>query len=257
MTHSQIHTSKPKRAAHHRLARFFYIAASAILLLLTFWGFSRFYLHGMAYPGREIPPPIRTLVITHGIAMSAWILLMLAQPTLVARSNYRLHMKLGVAGAALAAVILVSGIWLAISATEIMPAETIIWSLPPKPFMAVPFVSIMLFGGFVTLGVINRRKPQIHRAMMLLATLAVVPAAVSRIDFFNGYYLGTMWERLFGPFFVSAILAMLLFAARCALTRSFDRVYAMGTAFLLLASVGIMQLARTDAWVWFADMLVR
>jgi hypothetical protein len=40
-------------------------------------------LHGKAYPGRELAPEIRTLLIPHGIGMSAWFLLFLVQPLLI------------------------------------------------------------------------------------------------------------------------------------------------------------------------------
>jgi hypothetical protein len=43
--------------------RWFYSAASLSLLVLMFIGFQLFYLQGMAYPGRPLTPPIRTLLI--------------------------------------------------------------------------------------------------------------------------------------------------------------------------------------------------
>ncbi|EIC28899.1 hypothetical protein Metal_1081 [Methylomicrobium album BG8] len=145
-------------------------------------GFQHFYLQGKAYPGRELAPPIRTLLILHGIGMSAWILLFLVQPLLIMTGNRRIHRMLGRIGAGLAACIAILGFRLGIEATLISPSELRIWGLSPKQFMAVPIVSILIFAGFVGIGVWQRRRPEVHRPMMLLASLAAMSAAVSRID---------------------------------------------------------------------------
>ncbi len=75
--------------------RFFYAGAAAFLVVLMFWGFQLFYLQGRAYPGRPIAPPIRALAIQHAVAMTAWMLLVLAQSLLIAGGKRRVHMTLG------------------------------------------------------------------------------------------------------------------------------------------------------------------
>ncbi len=243
------------KGASSQLARLFYPVTSIVLLLLTLWGFSKFYTHGQAYPGREIAPPIKTLVIAHGAAMSAWILLILVQPFLIFMRKHRVHMALGKVGAALALVILVLGVMTGIRSAAVTPPEVVIWTLSPKQFMIVPLVSVCLFAVFVAAGVKYRKKPHIHRSMMLLATLAVLAAAVSRIDLFNRFYVGTSLERIFGPFLFTLILGVLLVAARWAVTRTIDRILAIGIVFLGVVSIAIMALGRTDIWLQFATML--
>lgn len=245
-----------KRSSSQKSARLFYIGAAALMFALAIIGFNKFYLHGMAHPNREIPPPIRTLVIMHGVEMTAWLALLLLQPLLIASRKHRLHMQLGKVGAVLAASILVTGIWLAIRSATVTPPEVIIWGLAPKPFMAVPFISVVIFGVFVMLGVIYRRKPHIHRSMMLLATLSALSAAVSRIEPLNSLYVGGVWERLFGPFFLSLLLGVVLLGIRSVMMRSVDRPFAIGMIALIAASAGIMQLAPTQAWSTFASLLV-
>ncbi len=237
------------------LARYFYPVTSIVLLLLTFWGFSKFYLHGQAYPGRPIAPPIRTLVIAHGIAMSAWIILMIIQPFLILMRKHRVHMALGKFGAALAAIILVLGLMVGVRSAAVTPPEVVIATLTPKQFMAVPVVSVCVFALFVAAGVKYRKKPHIHRSMMLLATLAALAAAVSRIDVLNTYYAGTRLESLFGPFLSTLLFGVILVTVRSVLTGSLDRILAIGVAALGVISIGIMALGRTDAWVSFATML--
>jgi hypothetical protein len=237
--------------------RLFYSGAAAFLLVLTVLGFQQFYLHGKAYPDRELAPPIRTLLILHGIGMTSWILLFLAQPLLIVTGNRRIHMMLGRIGAVLAACIVISGFQLGIEATLISPSELRIWGLAPKQFMAVPIISILIFAGLVSIGVWNRRRPQVHRPIMLLASLAVMSAAVSRIDAISGLYRGTIWESVFGPFFATLLVGAFLLVVKWRLTGSLNRWFAMGYAGLVASSAFIMHLATTSAWDRFASFLLR
>jgi len=84
--------SREKRAnSPNRAARLFYFGAAVLLLALMFLGFQQFYLHGKAYPNRELAPPIRTLLILHGASMLMWVLLFLVQPLLIVAGNRRVH----------------------------------------------------------------------------------------------------------------------------------------------------------------------
>ncbi|MGR9074023.1 MAG: hypothetical protein ACU833_13250 [Gammaproteobacteria bacterium] len=243
--------SRPDRA------RLFYCYAAALLLALTFLGFQPFYLHGRGYPDQELAAPIRNLIVLHGVGMSLWVLLFMVQPLLVAADRRSVHRIVGGIGAAVAAVLVVLGWRLAIEATLIKPPDVRIWGLSPKQFLAVPIVSIVIFAGFVGAGVWNRRRPEVHRAMMLSATLAVVSAAVSRIDGLSALYVGRPWEAVFGPFFWTLAVGAGLLAAKCLLARSLDRWLAAGVAGLAVLDALIMQLAATDAWERFADFLLR
>ncbi len=240
----------------HR-ARLFYSAAALMLLVLMLIGFQHFFLYGKAYPGRDIAPPIRILIILHGLSMSAWVMLFLIQPLLIVSRNHRIHRTVGKFGAALAACIFILGLHTGIEATRITPPDMVIWGLTAQQFMAVPIISIVIFAGYVTVGVWQRRRSEIHRPMLLLATLAAIPAAVSRIDAISTLYRGTVWETLFGPFFGTLIVGALLLCGKWLLTRSLDRWFAIGYAVLVFLSALIMQIAKTDAWDQFASFLLR
>jgi hypothetical protein len=108
----------------------------------------------------------------------------------------------------------------------------------------------------VAAGVLLRKRPQAHRPLMLLATLSAMSAAVSRIDFLNSFYVGTVWESLLGPFFMTLVIGALLLAAKCALLRSLDRWFAAGYAGLVVASLLIWQGATTSAWDAVAGFLL-
>lgn len=242
-------------AARKSASRFFLVASLAAAVVAAV-GFGPFYLRGQAYPGRDIPPPIKALVVGHGVAMTAWLALMIAQSALVLTGRRKAHMALGKFGVVLAAVIVAEGLRLAVRSTEIAPPGTVIWGLSAPRFMAVPFVSVILFGACVAAAIVLRRRPPVHRALMLTATIAALSAAMSRIDALNALYLGTWAEAAFGPFFLTLVFAVVLCAARAAAERTLDRPLACGVALLIAVDAGIMKLAATDAWDRFAAALL-
>ena len=249
--------SQPNVAASPDGARLFYSGAALLLLALTFLGFDSFYLHGKAYLGRELHPAIRPLLIVHGIGMSLWMLLFVVQTMLIATRNRRVHMMLGQIGAVLSACMVILGLRVAVAAAQISPPQVIISGLSPRPFMIVPITIILAFALFVTVGLWNRRRPEIHRPMMLLAALAAMPAPLTRIYFLEMFIDGTRWERRFGESFGALVLGAFLLAMKWLLTRSFDRWFAAGYAALVVASVLMMRLATTREWDHIATFLVR
>lgn len=238
------------------LNRWFYPFTGVLMLVLALVGFKLFYFRGQSYPGRPIPEPIRALVITHGVIMLLWILLYLFQPALVAVRKRKVHMAAGRLGALIALGVVVSGGMLAVASARHAPAEAVVWGMTPKPFMAVPFLSVLIFAGFVAVGVWKRRRPVVHRAAMFLATLSAISAAVSRIDAINALYLGTAWDRLFGPFFVSLLIGGVLVAVRCVLSRRVERPLVFGYGLLVVLSAGILWVARTGVWDAFASWAI-
>lgn len=246
-----------KLSASQDRARLFYAGAAILLVALMLLGFQQFYLHGRAFPNRELTPPIRTLLILHGTGMTVWMLLFLVQPLLIVSGNRRVHMTLGKAGAVLAACIVFLGVRVGIEAARVNPPDMKLWGLAPQQFMAIPVISILIFAGFVIAGVWNRRRPEVHRPMMLLAVLAVIPAAIDRIDTIQSLYRGTMWGTIFGPFFSMLVIGLFLLLVKRLLTRSWDRWFAMGYAGLVITSALIMQAATTSAWDHVARWLLR
>jgi len=237
--------------------RYFYSASAILLFVLMFLGFQQFYLHGKAFPDRPLAPPIRGLLIGHGIAMSLWMLLFVLQPLLVASGNKRMHMSLGKIGAVLAACIIGLGMFTAIQSAKFTPPEARIWGLPGKNFMAVPVVSIIVFAGYVAIGVLTRKNPAIHRPMMFMAVMSTMSAPIARIDYLSSMYHLTVWEQVFGPFFMTLVVAGILFVIKSILTRSFDKFYAIGLAVLVAFNWFTWAIAPTDAWLRIANALTK
>lgn len=245
-----------KRMVPMPAARYFYSASALLLILLMFWGFQHFYFHGKAYPGRPLTPPIRTLVILHGSAMAAWMVLFAVQPLLIAKGKRRLHMNLGKAGAVLAAVVVLLGIKLGIASARVNPPDLLLWGLTPRQFLTVPLISISIFGLLVALAIWKRMQREIHRPMMLTAVLAAMPAALDRIDPVKSLYIGSVWGNIFGPFFSMLLLGLVLLIVNGILFRKVDRWLAIGYGGLVISSALIMQLATSGIWDEFATLIL-
>ncbi|HEX7777297.1 MAG TPA: hypothetical protein VF449_12295, partial [Parvibaculum sp.] len=91
----------------------FYPSMAAAVALAAFIGFSRsFYLK----PVFHAPPELSALMLVHGLVFTSWCALLIAQTGFVAAGRHDLHRRLGVAGVALAAAMIVLGLWLAVDA---------------------------------------------------------------------------------------------------------------------------------------------
>ena len=236
--------------------RFLYAAAAALLFLIMLLGFQQFYLHGRGYPDHELAPPIRLLLVAHGLAMTGWMTLFLVQTLLIVSGNGRLHMTLGRLGAVLAIVMVLLGLWLPIATTRVEPDITL-WGLDRRHFMAIPMLSILTFAAFVAVGISQRRRHEIHRPMMLMATLTVVAAASDRITGLPGLFALSIWGRVFGPFFPALCIGGVLLAAKWALRLKFDRWFAAGYAAMVGVCACIMAVAHSRLWDQFTAFLVR
>lgn len=148
------------------------VAMTATVLL----GFARsFYLK----PVFHAPPDLSLLMVVHGVAFTAWMAVLVIQTGFVANNRRDLHMKLGAFGAALAALMVVLGTWLAIDALQ--RGFSPVAGVPAKMFFAIPFFDMLVFAGIATAGILNRRRTAWHKRFMILATVAMLDAAVARI----------------------------------------------------------------------------
>ena len=153
----------------------FYRQIAIALSLFVIIGFSRtYYLRFLI----DLPP-LDTLMHLHSVVFSAWLLVFIAQTRLVAAQRVDLHMKLGIAALALAVAIVVIGFaTTAVKATipRVHPS-----GLTPTQFSIVGNMSLALFAAFLALGFAFRRRAAFHKRFMVLATIAVLTPAASRI----------------------------------------------------------------------------
>ena len=102
----------------------------------------------------------------------------MTQTALVAGGRRDIHRRLGVAGAVLAAAMVVVGTILAIWNAREGRAPP---GVPPLPFLIIPLFDMLVFAPLVAAAVWYRRRPETHKRLMLLATLSLLAAAVARL----------------------------------------------------------------------------
>ena len=230
--------------------RYFYTCAGALFLVLIFLGFWHYIFEGKLNDGTAIPPVMLTAIVVHSTSIFAWFVLYFVQALLIPTGKRGLHMKLGWAGVAVAAAIAVTGPYAAVWETRFTPFPVAQW--PALPFLLVMLTEIALFAGFFTIGVLNRKKPRIHRPMMLLASLSIISGATGRIPWTHAIFGSHQWMGLFAAV---AVLGMVLLLVRWALTRSLDRPFAVGYVALVLVTLAASHVAMTQAWVNVAAMM--
>ena len=231
----------------HGRTRYLYAGFSVLLLILMFTGFQLFYMHGRAFPDRPLTPPIRNYIILHGVSTTMWMGLLVTQALLISQRLTKLHMKLGLLGAGLAALVTISGILVAFGSARVSPPEARLWDLTIKHFMLVPLVIMIIFGTSVTIAIINRKRSAIHKPLMYLATLFMMPAPIDRIPAIVGLYQHNILGDVFGPFVPCVVIGGAFLVFKWLLTRSWDRPFAIVWAIMVIVGSISMFVARTPA----------
>jgi uncharacterized membrane protein YozB (DUF420 family) len=160
-----------------RRERVFYTGMSILIAITVFAGFSRTWFLRPYFPQTQ---PLIPILILHGVIFSSWIALFITQTTLVATKRVRTHMRLGIAGGVVACAMIIIG-----TITAIIRAKgpSPIPDVNPLSFLTVPLGDLLVFGILVGLAFYYRRKVDIHKRLMLLATIGILPAAVARLPF--------------------------------------------------------------------------
>jgi hypothetical protein len=154
--------------------RGYFAWGAGVAAAIAFLGFARTYYLKRWFGSPTLP----SIVHVHAAVMTSWLALFGVQVGLIARGRTDLHRRLGVAGALLAAVMVLLGLYLAAFAAHNGVTRE---GFTPEAFMAIPATGAVVFAIFITLGIASRDRPEFHKRYMLLATLSAVLPAVARI----------------------------------------------------------------------------
>lgn len=154
------------------VGRRFYLVMSLAMAAVFVAGFSQ------TVPGDFAPTPgLPLLLHVHGAVFTLWVLLFVAQPALVAQGSLKLHRKIGMAGAGLAAAMVLMGLaatWFSIRNDRVPPF------FPPGIFLVMNGLGILVFGGLVAAGVALRKQSEWHKRLMLCATVSILGPGFGR-----------------------------------------------------------------------------
>ena len=233
--------------AHDRL---FYGGMAIALALTVLTGFAPTYYLRLAGDGPRATvsgAPFTSLVHLHAALFTGWVLLFIVQTTLVASHRVAVHRRLGVAGAVLAAAMIVAGTSVAIAAARGGSAPP---GMSPLAFLAIPFFDMVLFATFVTIALVMRRDKEAHKRLMLLAYISLVVAAVARLP--GVVPMGPL--AFFGLGYLFVVLAAIYDLVS---RRRVHKAYLWGGG-LMVASVPLrLMISGTGVWRGFAELLTK
>jgi len=238
----------------------FYITMAAIFVAIAFGGFAGTYWLQLPY-GTFTGSPMLHL---HGLLFSLWTLFFLSQALLVANGRLRNHKAWGLFGISLATAMLFTG--LAVTVQGLDARLVAGYGDPARAFAIVPVTSVLMFAGFVTAALLNLRRPEWHKRLMLVATTALMQAAVARFVFLAVTGGGPGARPGIGPpqpieitIKAGILVALLIVAAMVHDWRSHGRVHpAYWWGLGVTATVQAMRpvVGYTEAWYRVADFLV-
>jgi hypothetical protein len=214
----------------------FYVGLAAFMVAIVVVGFWPSYF-GPLLRGNVTRPLV---IQVHGIIFVGWMALLVAQVLLAARGRVDLHRKIGRFGIVYGCVVLAMGI-VAGPAASMIHIRAGEWTRDQGAgFLLTTFGDMLLFGSLFAAAVAYRRRPEIHKRLMLAATVALLFAAVGRMKFLEPQPLlaAAVW---LSPLFVGM-------AHDWMTRRRVHSVYIIATVVLFLGALRVL-FAESAMWL--------
>lgn len=233
---SPIIEQSSRRTAEHR----FFAGMSGLVALVVFIGFARtYYLAGM-FDAKPLAAPI---VHIHGAVFTSWIVLLLVQTSLAGTGHLSMHRRLGLIGLGIAPLMVVLGV---VVACEMLVRFATVPSVDSPGIFAVALSEITGFAVPVFFAFRFRRRPAMHKRLIMTGTIAMTTAGFGR------------WPVAF--LLHKPLPAMLCMFTLLALLIAFDirshgrvhRATALGSAWVVFIELSAVVVGRTAAWHAFA-----
>jgi FtsH-binding integral membrane protein len=231
----KLSTSLPGRRFDH----IFFSTMALLLLATVFMGFANtYYLAGVFRA--PLPAPI---IHIHGAAFSCWILLLVAQTSLVAAGRVDIHRRLGIAGFLLASAMVVLGV---LAATNALVRDRGPVGLEPKFFYIIPMTDMLVFATLVLFAFRARKNSAAHKRLIMVATIALMTAALVRWPF--GFIAGKFPLAVILSYgFLLVMIAYDLWS-----THKVHRATIWASTFLIVVQQIRIPIGKTAAWSAFA-----
>jgi len=149
----------------------FYFWMVLLMAFFVFGGFGMTYWYPLAAGTFRPAPPV---VHLHGLTYFSWMILLITQAALVNVRNVALHRSLGTFGIALATAVIMMG-----ALITILGASRASGGAAHGIYLGI--TAVTGFALLFTLAIRNTRRPEIHRRLILLAMLPLLPPGIHRL----------------------------------------------------------------------------
>ena len=160
-------------AATARRTRF-YLWTAVAMAATAFIGFAPTFWAPLA---QGVPERIAVLAI-HGALFFGWTLFVIYQAWLVESGAVARHRDVGMIGVSLATAMTIFGVLAAINSAQRATAAH--YAGLGESFMVVPLAALLSFAVLVTAALLNIRRSEWHKRLMLSATAVLLDAAIAR-----------------------------------------------------------------------------
>ncbi len=219
----------------------FWVAVSTLMAITALVGFWPTYFGPLVAGTLETQP----LVHLHGAVFMGWIALFTVQASLASTGHIALHRKVGKVGMAYGVLLIVVGVVTTfnelangIAAGQVEAAQR---------GLLAPFTNMIVFPIFFGAAIAYRRKTEIHKRFMLLATVMLLVAAVLRMPLGDPRSMPVFLSVWYAPVLIAMIYD---YATR----RIIHPVYVIGLVSLTIVSFRYL-LIDTDLWMSIARRL--
>lgn len=164
-----------RTAAPRRL----YVALALLAIAMAAVGFWPTYF-GQVLAGTVDKP---VFIHFHAAIYVGWLALFLTQATLAATGRVAAHMKLGRFAIGYGVLVVLAGLVAAFGmfALRVRAGDM----LGAQRSLLGPLLDMLVFAPVLAAAIYYRRKPELHKRLMILATTALLIAAVGRMPFFG------------------------------------------------------------------------
>jgi hypothetical protein len=161
---------------HDRAARRprFYLWMALAMTATAFLGFVPTFWVPLA---QGIPERIGVLAI-HALLFFGWTLFLMCQTWLAASGNVARHRDVGLIGVSLATAMTIFGMLAAINAAQRAIAAN--FADAGEAFMIVPMTDMLSFAVLVIAAIVNMRRSDWHKRLMISATAVLLGAPIAR-----------------------------------------------------------------------------
>jgi hypothetical protein len=227
----------PSRAPGRRYDNLFFSGMALLILCAVFVGFARsYYLAGVF----QAPLPNR-LVHIHGAVFTCWILLLITQTVLVSAHRVDIHRRLGLVGFGLACTMPVVAIYAAVDSMVRHASRP-----TARAFFVVPTFDILAFIPLVFLAWKYRSNAAAHKRLIIIATIAILDAAVAR------WPIHASWWGLHPSEWATEAFLIPLFAYDLFSIRKIHRATLWGSVLLVFLQHVRGPIGQSGAWQAFA-----